>query len=128
MPGPQYIYRAALIRVVDGDTQVLAISLGCFVTTTRTVRLLGLNTQEIIGPDKARGLASAQVARDWFAAAATANPGAAWPLVVATQLDADDKYGRLLATVYAAGDERSLNQALLEGGWAVVWDGHGPRP
>lgn len=122
-PQPVYVYRAALVRVVDGDTVVATLDLGCHVAVTKTLRLVGLDTPEVVGPDKARGLASAQAARDWCAAAAVANPGTTWPLVVATTLDKDDRYGRLLGVVYAKGDPVSLNRMLLEGGWAVAYDG-----
>lgn len=128
MPTPQYVYRARLVRAHDGDTQTIEISLGCFVSVAKTVRLLGLNCPEIVGASKAAGLLATQAAIAWYAAAAVANPDVAYPLVVATELDATEKYGRLLATVYARDNPVSLNRALLDGGFAVEWDGKGPRP
>lgn len=118
---PIYVYRAALTRVVDGDTLILAISLGCHVSVARPVRLLGVDTPEVVGLTKARGLAATQATVAWCAAAALANPGTAWPLVVATTLDKDDKFGRLLGVLYGRDDPVSLNDALVAAGHAIPY-------
>lgn len=120
-PEPQYVYRAALVHIHDGDTQTLALDLGCFVGVTRTVRLLGLDTPEVVGASKAAGLAATEAAREWYAAAVAAHPRTPWPLVVATKLDKVEKYGRLLATIYRRDDPVSLNDALVAAGHAVPY-------
>ncbi len=42
-----YRYRAALVRVIDGDTYVLEVDLGFRVSTTLEVRLRGVDTPEL---------------------------------------------------------------------------------
>jgi micrococcal nuclease len=123
-PQPSYVYRGALVRVVDGDTVIATLSLGCHVHRVTTLRLLGINAPELHGPTAAAGQAAKAWATAWLLAAVT---GDEWPLVIATQLDSDDRYGRLLATIYR-GDGTNLNQALIDAGHAVPWDGRGPRP
>lgn len=123
-PAPQYVYRAALVRAVDGDTCVLHIDLGCFVAIVRPCRLLGVNTPEVVGATKAAGLAARTFALAWFAASDLT----AWPLVVATSLDRNDKYGRLLVEVWRTSDGACLNDDLVAAGRAVAWDGKGARP
>ena len=43
---PQYIYRAALDRVVDGDTYLLRLDLGFYAALTIRVRLHGIDVFE----------------------------------------------------------------------------------
>lgn len=43
---PTYIYRARLVRVVDGDTYVLRIDLGFYISADKTVRLRDVNAHE----------------------------------------------------------------------------------
>ncbi len=113
---PQYVYQARLRRVVDGDTVVLDIDLGCRVTTVRAIRLLGVNTPEVYGITKVAGLASKAYTTAWLA-----GQTAEWPLVIETQLDHDDKYGRLLGTIYRTSDGACLNKDLLTEGYAVAY-------
>jgi endonuclease YncB( thermonuclease family) len=123
-PAPQYTYRARLVRPTDGDTCVLILDLGCHVAITRVVRLLGVNTPEVIGASATAGKA----AQAWTAAWLAAATGADWPLVVTTTLDRDDKYGRLLGRVWRVTDGACLNDDLLAASKAVAWDGKGARP
>lgn len=113
-PRPQYVYRAKVVRVIDGDSCVLTLDLGCHVTITRSVRLLGIDTPEVVGTTREAGIAAREYARTWVADGR---------LVVETRLDANDKYGRLLATIYRTGDGACLNQDLISSGHAVPYDG-----
>lgn len=119
MPQPQYVYRAALIRIVDGDTIVIKRDCGEHIYRDTTVRLLGVNTPEKIGATAAAGRLAAHWAASWL----TDSPQGEWPLIVATQLDKDDKYGRLLGTIYRLKDGACLNDDLLAAGHAVPYDG-----
>ena len=118
-PAPSYVYRSSLVRVVDGDTIVLNISLGCHVYRTTTVRLLGVNTPEKIGATAAAGRLAAHWAASWL----TDSPQGEWPLVAETVLDRSDKYGRLLCTIWRVSDGACLNQDLLSSGHAVPYEG-----
>ena len=54
---PAYIYKAELIRVIDGDTLRLRVHCGFRITFEDNFRLLGFNAPEIRGPEKSEGLA-----------------------------------------------------------------------
>ncbi len=44
---PIYVYRAAVVRVIDGDTYVMTVDLGFYVTVRLTIRLNGVNCPEL---------------------------------------------------------------------------------
>ena len=116
-----YRYQATVVRVVDGDTLYLDVDLGFFIRMKIDVRLKGLNTPEIRGPEREAGLKSKAFVE------AALPPGA---LVVVDTYKAE-KYGRYLADVwYLPGAKRReevlangrwLNQELLEQGLAVPY-------
>ena len=54
----QYIRRAKIVRLVDGDTCVLDFDMGMSITVRATVRLFGINTPEVRGPEKVAGHAA----------------------------------------------------------------------
>ncbi len=88
-----------VVRVIDGDTVV--------VSGGERVRLIGVDTPE-------RG--------DCFSRAATAQAGRlAGGRAVRLRFDAErrDRYGRLLAYVYRAGDGAFVNERLVREGFAV---------
>jgi micrococcal nuclease len=119
VPVPQYVYRAALVRVIDGDTLAARLDLGCHVAITRPIRLLGIDTPEVVGATGSQGRAAAAFALMWLCQAGADE----WPLVVATRLDRDDRYGRLLGTIYRVSDQACLNDDLIAAGHAVAYDG-----
>ena len=97
---------ATVIRDVDGDTVIARLSQG----QTETVRILGVDTPEVVDPRKPV---------QCFGHAASAYTTAR--LVgrrVTLELDAEprDKYGRLLA--YVIVDGHRYNDELLERGYA----------
>lgn len=121
-----YVYAATVDRVLDGDTVDLELDLGMRVQLRVRVRLLGLNTAE-----RERGREATAYLRGMLPAGAA--------VVVRTELDRGDKYGRLLGVLWtpqaAAGGiperpswEGSVNQQLVELGLASSWDGQGDRP
>lgn len=111
-PKPQYIYRAAVRRVVDSDSIIMDIDLGHHVTITRSVRLTGIDAPEL---NTATGQEARKATALWLSTPA--------PLVVRTELDRSDKYGRCLGEVFRDGDTVSLNTWLVSAGMAVVYDG-----
>ena len=113
-PQPQYVYRTRVIRVIDGDSMVLEIDLGCHVAITRAVRLAGIDTPEVVGASREAGIAAREWATLWLFGQR---------LVVETRLDANDKFGRLLATIYRGTDPVSLNTGLIAAGHAIGYEG-----
>lgn len=61
------IYPARVIRVVDGDTLEIQVELGMDVSRTTKVRLAGVDTPEVFGKDKARGLKASEFTKAWVA-------------------------------------------------------------
>lgn len=51
-----YQYKAAVERVIDGDTIDVTVDLGFFLTSRMRVRLRGVDTPEIRGPERPEGL------------------------------------------------------------------------
>lgn len=109
-PLPQpYCYRAQVVGVYDGDTITADIDLGLGVWLKGVkLRLLGLNTPEVRGSDRGSGI----VARDWLRRQVQDQS-----VIIQTQKDDREKYGRLLAIVWLG--ERNLNKELLDLGLAI---------
>ncbi|MBI3362048.1 MAG: thermonuclease family protein [Chloroflexi bacterium] len=114
-----YSYKAKVARVVDGDTLYLDIDLGLTVRTITDVRLVGVNTPEVVGQDKEAGLKAKAYVEQALPAGST---------VYVTTYKAE-KYGRYLADIwYLPGvadlerikkEGRHLNKELLDKGLAV---------
>jgi len=98
-----------VVGVVDGDTVV--VDLG---DTTETVRLLGIDTPETVHPDRPPECFGAEASRRL---AGLLPPGT--PVVVTGDVEARDRYGRLLGYL-AMADGRSVNRMLVEEGYAAA--------
>lgn len=123
-----YEYAGTLVRVVDGDTVVLSlrrtivvdIDFGFYVkdklsldkTAEVTFRLKGVNAPEVVGENKAQGLAAKAFLTDLLVTK---------PLKVVSYKT--DKYGRWLADIFIAvdGAEKSVSQLMIEAGHAVPY-------
>lgn len=111
-----YEYRALVASVYDGDTVRLDVDLGFNCWLHRVpFRLTGIDAAEL---GKSGGLA----ARDWLRAMLPVGS----ELIVLTQKDKADKYGRWLGELYAGDVTTSINRRLIDYGYAVPYDG-GPR-
>ena len=115
-----YEYKVArLIDVVDGDTIDVQIDLGFDVSFSSRVRLNGIDTPESRTLDlreKKMGLA----AKEWL----KHRLESAKNIVIKTEKpDSSEKYGRILGTVFVDGEPLSLNDQLVKGGYAWVYDG-----
>jgi micrococcal nuclease len=110
-----YEYRIKkVLKVVDGDTIDVDIDLGFNISYTQRVRLAGIDTPESRTKD-AREKALGLEVKDKLKKAIDA----AKDVVVKTELpDSSEKYGRILGWVYLDGDTRSLNEQLIEEGYA----------
>lgn len=114
---PRYVYAASLVRVIDGDTIEVDIDLGFFTHVTTRLRLLGVDTPELIGPDRARALIVKSVLTGMLSNR---------PLKLRTVKS--DKYGRFLADVWVEHetDVTHVNQWLIDSGYGIAYVG-GPK-
>lgn len=116
-------YAAKIIEWKDGDTVVIEIDLGFFVSTRQTVRVLGINCPEIRSTnadEKRRGLQALRRAQ--FLA-----PAGVQIAVRSTKPGGGDKFGRYLATI-TLDDGRDYAATMIEDGLAVPWNGDGAKP
>ena len=107
-----YQYKIKKInRVIDGDTLDVDIDLGFGITLSQRVRLKDINAPEIRTLDleeKAKGLE----AKEWLEKELS-KPGE-W-IIETTK---EDKYGRLLGTLYLVGEPVTVNERMLNEGIA----------
>ena len=112
-----YKYKAKLLRVVDGDTADVMIDLGFDTWVKARLRFKGVDTWEKRTRDKAEKI-----------------KGLAATAFTATYLELNDgnftiqsygkgKYGRVLAEIFIDGEDKSLNQLLIENGHAYIYEG-----
>lgn len=104
-----YRYKAEVSRVVDGDTIDVMVDLGCNMFTHRRLRLLRVDTWELRGEHKEKGKA----AKEWLERELSVNKALHGHILIETEMDAEGKYGRLLAEIYRA-DGTNLNDQLIE--------------
>lgn len=100
-----YTYKAIVTNVVDGDTVDLTIDHGIHIKRAYRMRLLDLDTPELRGEERPRGL----LAKDALISRILSKV-----VIVKTQLDESDKYGRLLGTIFL-GDE-NINAWMIQNG------------
>jgi len=115
-----YIYRVKkVIKVVDGDTIDADIDLGFDISLTKRVRLSGVDTPESRTTDlkeKALGLE----VKEWL----KHKLEGAKDILIKTQLpDSTEKYGRILGSLYINDEALSLNQQMIDEGYAWTYDG-----
>jgi endonuclease YncB( thermonuclease family) len=115
----EYVRPAEAVRVIDGDTFVAQVDLGFYTWTRQSCRLAGLNCNEANEPG---GPEAREELRRLLALGS----------VTVRSVHADKFAGRFDALVFIVGpDGRSLvdvNRSLVEHGYAVPWDGRGPKP
>lgn len=101
-------------KVVDGDTIDVDIDLGFNISYAQRVRLAGIDTPESRTKDlreKALGLEVKDKIKKLIDSAKT--------VIIKTELpDSTEKYGRILGWVYLDGAAKSLNEQLIEEGYA----------
>ena len=113
----KYIYGAKLLRVVDGDTADVMIDLGFDTWVKARLRFKGVDTWEKRTRDKAekaKGLLASAFTKEHL----ERNDGS-----FTIQSYGKGKYGRVLAEIFIEGEEKSLNQLLIENGHAYVYEG-----
>ena len=101
-------------KIVDGDTIDVDIDLGFNISYSQRVRLAGIDTPESRTKDareKALGLEVKNKVKSAIDSAKT--------VIIKTELpDSTEKYGRILGWVYLDGAAKSLNEQLIDEGYA----------
>lgn len=105
-----YEYAATLVRVVDGDTIWVDLDLGLDIHHSIDLRLAGINAPE-------HNTAAGQAAKGHLIELLNR----AGPMIIATQKDKQEKYGRYLAVVTMGGV--NINDAMVADGHAVAYAG-----
>jgi endonuclease YncB( thermonuclease family) len=112
-----YRYGAKLVRVVDGDTADVMIDLGFDVWTKARLRFKGVDTWEKRTrnlEEKEKGKAASTFTKEYL----ERNDGH-----FQIQSHGTGKYGRVLAEIFIKGEDKTLNQLLIENGHAYVYEG-----
>jgi micrococcal nuclease len=101
-------------NVVDGDTIDVVIDLGFDIMFFSRVRLAGIDTPESRTKDlkeKTLGLESKEYLKKYLKDATS--------VVIKTEkMNSSEKYGRILGWVYVNGDTESLNDKMINDGYA----------
>jgi micrococcal nuclease len=101
-------------NVVDGDTIDVLIDLGFDILFQSRVRLAGIDTPESRTSDKAEkvlGLESKEYLKKYLKDAKSV-------IIKTEKMDSSEKYGRILGWVYVNGDTESLNDKMINDGYA----------
>lgn len=108
-----------VIKVVDGDTIDVDIDLGFSISYAQRLRLAGIDSPESRTLDKLEktlGLESKEYLRS--------NLKDAKIIVVKTEKpDSTEKYGRVLGWLYLDGNTKSVNEQMIEDGYAWEYMG-----
>ena len=101
-------------NVIDGDTIDVVIDLGFDILFASRVRLAGIDTPESRTTDKAEkalGLEAKEYLKKHLKDAKS--------VVIRTEkMDSSEKYGRILGWVYVNGESESVNNKMINDGYA----------
>ncbi|RMH81569.1 MAG: nuclease [Actinomyces sp.] len=111
-------YRAQVRRVVDGDTLDLDVDLGFHLRALIRVRLQGVDTWEVRGPERPAGLEAKAFVERWLEVDQDH---------VIVETTKTGKFGRWLARITRPSDGADLGVDLLAAGHGVAVDDHGRR-
>ena len=119
-----YNFRVIKInRVVDGDTIDVTIDLGFDIYKKERVRVAGVDTPEKRTRDKEEKILGIE-ATNWLKEKLEAAIKGDDELTIRTELVGGmGKYGRLLGWLYIGDAEVSLNEKMIEQGYAWAYDG-----
>lgn len=111
-----YVYNCKVVNVVDGDTIDVELDLGFHIRMKERVRLIGVDTPEVFGPNAE---ASGQVASDFSKRWIDERLARGMFAYESKKYNARDKYGRSLGYLRwlgADGQRETLNEALVASG------------
>jgi micrococcal nuclease len=110
-----YKYAAKVVEVIDGDTIDVDVDLGFDIIHKLRIRLYGINTPESRTrnkEEKVRGLAAKARLKELIEGKL---------VVIETQKDDTEKYGRFLGVIYL--NDANINKQLITEGYAVEYFG-----
>jgi len=115
----RFCYGAKIEKVIDGDTVDLSVDLGFDIHHKIRVRLYGVDTPEsrtVNKAEKEAGLKAKEFVKTWAETHST--------VLIETVKDKNEKYGRVLAKIYANVDNSEcLNEKLISEGFAKAYFG-----
>ena len=119
-----YNFRVVSIdKVVDGDTIDVTIDIGFDLSKKERVRVAGIDTPEKRTrnlEEKALGLDATAWIKEHLEGAINGDDD----LIIRTELDGGvGKYGRLLGWLYIGDAVMSLNERMIDEGYAWAYDG-----
>jgi micrococcal nuclease len=103
-----------LSKVVDGDTIDVDIDLGFDISFSSRVRLAGIDTPESRTSDKAEkslGLEAKEYLKYKLKDAKSIT-------IKTEKMDSSEKYGRILGWIFVDGQDVSVNQQMIDDGYA----------
>ena len=119
-----YNFRVTKInRVLDGDTIDVTIDLGFDLFKKERVRIAGVDTPEKRTRDKEEKVLGID-ATNWLKEKLTNTINGDDELIIRTELVGGvGKYGRLLGWLYIGDSNVSLNEKMIQEGYAWAYDG-----
>ena len=103
-----------ITNVVDGDTIDVDIDLGFSISFSSRVRLAGIDTPESRTSDKFEKVLGLE-AKDYL----KKKLKDATTVVIRTEkMDSSEKYGRILGWLYVNGETESINNQMINDGYA----------
>ena len=112
-------YKAKVTKIVDGDTIDVTLDLGFDILLNQRVRLAGIDSPEKRTRDaaeKALGLD----ATEWMTKRLEKAP----ELIIKTAVEGSmGKYGRVLGWLFVGEEDISLNEQMINEGFAWEYDG-----
>ncbi len=111
-----FIYKAKVLRIVDGDTCDVMLDLGFNFFQKGRVRLVGIDTPESRTRDlteKKYGLAAKDFFVDWVEK---------YPHILVESSE-KGKFGRILGTLYDPDKKECFNDLIIEANHAVPYSG-----
>ena len=112
-----YDYRVKnVVKVVDGDTIDVEIDLGFSLTKKERVRVAGIDTPESRTRNKVEKTYG--IAAKLYLEGILRNAQE-----IRVETSKDGKYGRMLGWLYVDGAEKSVNQTMIDEGYAWPYSG-----
>lgn len=115
-----YEYRVKKVtKILDGDTFDVDLDLGFNISYSQRIRLSGIDTPESRTRDlneKKFGLEAKEYVKSLI-------DNAKLVVIKTEKPDSSEKYGRILGQVFLDGSEVSVNQILIDNGYAWAYDG-----
>lgn len=102
-----YMYNAKVVAVYDGDTITIEIDHGMFIKSTQKIRLYGINTPELKGKSREKGLISRDKLRDLILDQ---------EIIIKTYKDKKGKYGRFLGDIFLPLSNTEDSEAYIVSG------------